>query len=220
MPNGPARVPSAAKTKVVAGTVGSTRERIRASAERLFAERGFSDVTMPMIAEASGITAGAIYKHYPGKADLFFEVMQRALQSTQFPAAASGSPNEALRGIVANFTTRRFKLFRQLAVEVHAAATKDPKVRSLLRRSLDANSGQIRDGIAAGQRTGELDPADDPEFLAWTVIVFVMGLMHLETLAPHLVGDTRWHGFVRDRVAVLIGASAERQVCPRSGNSK
>lgn len=163
-------------------------------------------MTMPMIAEASGITAGAIYKHYTGKAELFFEVIRHSLQSALLPTAASGPGEGSLPGVVADYTTPGLKQFRQLAVEVHAASTKDPKVRDLLRGALDANSRQIRDGIVEGQRTGELDPAADPELLAWTVIVFIMGLMHLETLAPHLVGDARWRDFVRDRVAILIGA--------------
>src|SRR5215469_15856443 len=70
----------------------STRERILASAERLFAEHGYNDVTMPMIAHASGITAGAIYKHFAGKAELFFHVVRQAVVSTPVTAAAEGPP--------------------------------------------------------------------------------------------------------------------------------
>ena len=33
----------------------------------------------------------------------------------------------------------------------------------------------------------------------------ILGLMHMETLAPNLVGDETWREFIRDRVAVLIG---------------
>lgn len=40
---------------------------VLASAARLFAERGFAAVNMIRIAENVGITAGALYRHYPGK---------------------------------------------------------------------------------------------------------------------------------------------------------
>jgi AcrR family transcriptional regulator len=210
MPTRQTRSPRAAKGGKGASGPGSTRERILTAAERLFAQLGFSDVTMPMIAEASGITAGAIYKHYASKADLFFQVIQRSVESTQLPAATPGQRDESLPGIVANYTARRLKLLRQLSVEVHAASTKDPKVRRLLRRALAANVEQLRSGIEAGQRAGELDPAADPGLVAQSVLVFIMGLMHLETLAPQLVGDARWHDFVRERVAVLIGAHDDR----------
>src|SRR6516165_12576295 len=65
----------------------STRERILNSAELLFAEHGFDRVTMPMIASASGITAGAIYKHFDSKSDLFFEMVRGVVRSSPSPAA-------------------------------------------------------------------------------------------------------------------------------------
>ena len=40
--------------------------------------------------------------------------------------------------------------------------------------------------------------------LASTVMVFIMGLMHMETLLPHRVGDPEWNGFVQDRVRALM----------------
>ena len=95
-------------------------------------------------------------------------------------------------------------MLRQLAVEVHYASVKHPEVRRLLRRSLDLQIQQIGDYLAAGQQAGKLDPAVDAELLASAVLVFIMGLMHMETLVPQLVGDTRWRDFVRNRVATLL----------------
>src|SRR5215472_7805680 len=116
----------------------STRGRILSAAERLFAEHGFSNVSMPRIAKASGITAGAIYKHYDSKADLFFEVVRRAVQSVRLPSVdGSATGVAALPGIVAMYTTPRLRLLRQLALEIHSASAKHPKVRRLLRRSIE-----------------------------------------------------------------------------------
>ncbi|MGH6972051.1 MAG: hypothetical protein ACREEQ_10620, partial [Caulobacteraceae bacterium] len=116
--------------------------------------------------------------------------------------AAAGLP-----GAVANYTTRRSKQLRQIAVEVHSAAAKDPTVRRFLRRSLDLQIGQIGDSIAAGQQAGDLDPDPAPEFMASMIFVFIMGLMHMETLLPNLVGDEAWRVFVAGRVAKLLGAA-------------
>ena len=176
----------------------STRERILIQAERLFASRGFNGVTMPAIAEACGITAGAIYKHFTSKAELFFQVVRQAVE--QAPMA----PEVSLPAMVASYTTRRLKQVRQMAVEVHYAAGKDADVRRLLRRSLDRQIGEIRDGFAAAQRAGDL-PAADPQLLATAVMAFIMGLMHMETLSPQLIGDPRWQAFVADRTAALLG---------------
>src|SRR5271170_8109877 len=62
--------------------IESTRERILASAARLFAERGFEGSSMPAIAKASGITAGAIYKHFKSKGEMLLEVVKRSFEST------------------------------------------------------------------------------------------------------------------------------------------
>ena len=63
------------------------------------------------------------------------------------------------------------------------------------------------------QRAGKLAQAIDPESLACVIMVFVMELMHIETLLPHLVGDAKWHDFVPGRAAALIGM-------PDSGSSR
>ena len=177
-----------------------------AAAERLFAERGYANVSMPAIAKAAGITAGAIYKHFEGKEDLFFEaVAQRAVEAQLVATAgATGTVGDTLR-IVASYTTERSKLLRQLAVEVHAASVHSAKVRRLLSRALDGNIAHIRERIRAGQRAGELDPTLDADLLARAVLVFVMGLMHMETLLPAQVDDPRWHDFVANRAGALIG---------------
>lgn len=185
----------------------STRERILAGAERLFAEQGFNGATMPMIASASGITAGAIYKHFDSKAGLFFEVVQRAVRAMSTPVPA-GEPSgvAAIAEIVANYVTPKFKPLRQVAVEVHYAAARDPKVRHFLRRSLQFQIGQLRDGVAAGQAAGDLDAAASPDLVANGIFVFIMGLMHMETLAPQLIGDAEWQAFIADRLIRLMGA--------------
>lgn len=197
-----------------ANGAAATRGRILASAERLFAERGFDGVTMPMIAQASGITAGAIYKHFDSKADLFFEVVRRAVQSTPVTPTGVRLDAAALPEIVASYTERRLKRVRQLAVEMHAASTKDAQIRRLLRSTLEAQIGQMRDGLAAAQTAGALDPELDPGALAHALFVMIMGLLHMETLAPQLVGDAAWRDFIRGRVAALIGL---REAGPTAG---
>jgi AcrR family transcriptional regulator len=179
------------------------------AAERLFAEQGFGRVTMPAIAHTSGITAGAIYKHFDNKADLFFEVVRRAVQATAASATVENpSDTMSLPNVVASYTTRGVRLLRQLAVEVHYASAKHPQVRRLLRQSLDRQIQQISEYLAAGQKAGKVAAAVDPEFLACAVLVFIMGLMHMETLVPQLINDSKWCDFVRERTVALLCSPA------------
>ena len=49
----------------------STKERILNEALRLFSEKGYSDVYVSDIAEAVGIKAPSLYKHFKGKQEIF-----------------------------------------------------------------------------------------------------------------------------------------------------
>jgi hypothetical protein len=106
--------------------------------------------------------------------------------------------------IVAQYTTRRLKRVRQLAVEIHYAAGRDAKVRRLLRSSLDSDIAGMATRIAEAQAIGEVDAALDPQLTASAIMTLVMGLMHGETLTPQLVGDAAWRGFIEGMVERLL----------------
>jgi len=84
----------------------AVRRRLLDAALELFAERGFAGASMDQIAEAAGLTKGAIYSNFASKDDLFFAMMQdQVLQRVEALQAvlAAGSPGaddqQALRGI-------------------------------------------------------------------------------------------------------------------------
>jgi len=54
-----------------------TREAILNAAERVFFETGVSRTTLAQVAEAAGVTRGAIYWHFHNKSDLFNAVIER-----------------------------------------------------------------------------------------------------------------------------------------------
>jgi AcrR family transcriptional regulator len=185
----------------------STRERVVSCAGRLFAERGFESASIRDIARAAGITPGAVYKHFASKGHLLLEVVNRALHSIPlFVQGAAGDDDaRALPDLAAAYTEPELKLLRQLSIEVHSASTKDRKVNRVLTRSDELAMRQIGAAVAKAQRAGRLDPSLDPDFVARAFSVFIMGLTHMDTLLPELIGNRAWHAFVRDRVAKLIG---------------
>jgi AcrR family transcriptional regulator len=183
----------------------STRERILAAAEKLFAEDGFDRVSMPAIAKASGITAGAIYKHFESKEELFFAVVRNAVETTAMRERPSFDAAVDIPKLVAEYSTEPLKRIRQIAVEIHYASGKHPKVRRMLKRGLEANIAELGRGIAEAQRRGRLDPVSDPKLMALAVFVFILGMVQMESLAPDRIGDPVWEAFVEGRVAALLG---------------
>jgi AcrR family transcriptional regulator len=55
-----------------------TRERLLDEAQRLFRERGYAATSLEQIAEAAGVTKGAIYGHFSSKEDLLMNAIETA----------------------------------------------------------------------------------------------------------------------------------------------
>jgi AcrR family transcriptional regulator len=83
----------------------STRERVAAVAAPLFAERGFSGVSMRDIAEAVGMRAASLYNHYPDKEALYLaaleQVFGRRVVLVEDALRATGTPAQRLKSLVA-----------------------------------------------------------------------------------------------------------------------
>ncbi|MBV8136835.1 MAG: TetR/AcrR family transcriptional regulator [Deltaproteobacteria bacterium] len=195
----------------------TTRERILASATRLFAEKGFEGASMPAIAKASGITAGAIYKHFEGKGELLLEVVMRSFLSSPLFAHSSerGNDTTAMANLAAAYTEPALKLVRQLSIEVHSGAARDAKVRHVLSKFNRLAVAHYSASVATAQQAGKLDPHLDPDHVARAFCILIMGLIHMDTLLPDLVGDGSWREFIRERAAALIGVG---RVDPSSKN--
>ncbi|WP_280501300.1 TetR/AcrR family transcriptional regulator [Nocardia farcinica] len=77
------------------------RDRLLAAAEREFAEHGPLDATLATIREAAGASVGALYHHFPDKADLYRQVWANALADYQRCFwAAVGESTDARGGVV------------------------------------------------------------------------------------------------------------------------
>ncbi len=54
----------------------ATQHALQAAARRLWGERGYTEVSTPEIAEAAGVTRGAMYHQFPDKTALFVSVLE------------------------------------------------------------------------------------------------------------------------------------------------
>lgn len=75
-----------------------TRDVLIAAASEVFARRGFEGASLEEIAEAAGFTRGAIYKHFEGKEDLFFAVVdqlnEQVIEAFRLIARESATPGD------------------------------------------------------------------------------------------------------------------------------
>ena len=75
-----------------------TRDVLVEAATEVFARRGYEGASLDEIAETAGFTRGAIYKHFAGKEELFFAVIeasnQRVIQAFRTIAPVSADSRE------------------------------------------------------------------------------------------------------------------------------
>src|SRR5262249_10221517 len=57
---------------------GTTRERLVYAARKLLEDGGYGAASVQAIAERTGVSTGALYRHFPSKAELFVEVFRDA----------------------------------------------------------------------------------------------------------------------------------------------
>lgn len=90
----------------------ATREALLDAAERVFEQRGVARSSLADIAQAAGVTRGALYWHFKDKAELFNAMMERVtlpLESELAGAAeAPGDPIDTL-------TARLYRSLHQIA---------------------------------------------------------------------------------------------------------
>ncbi len=70
-----------------------TERRVREAARKLFAERGYTRVSIEQVADAAGVTRGAVYHHFDGRRGLFMAVLADA-HATIARAVRDAAPGE------------------------------------------------------------------------------------------------------------------------------
>lgn len=82
-------------------------EEILDVATRLFAERGFHQTDLQVVADQLGVGKGTIYRYFPSKEDLFLAAIDRGLQQLKATIDARveviGDPMERMAGAIAAY---------------------------------------------------------------------------------------------------------------------
>jgi TetR/AcrR family acrAB operon transcriptional repressor len=148
-----------------------TRNRILDAAEQVFFEKGVSRTSLADIAQAAGVTRGAIYWHFANKGDLFTEMFDRVLLPLDELKAASLDPEEpdplgrmidicilCLRA-TANDPRRR-RVFDILFLKCEFVEDMGPvmaRYQNNMRDGLESIRGGVRNAISKGQLPADLE---------------------------------------------------------------
>lgn len=156
----------------------ATIANILESAQELFLQKNYADVTMSDIAGVAEVTKGALYHHFNSKEDLYLTMMHAYLQEigeVMWQTAREGDATcrERLRHFTLSFLTlpaAKQELMRLVRRDINIF--KNPQREKLVRAYQAAlpepAEAIIRNAIA----NGEIRPGD-PRLLSWEYVAIV-----------------------------------------------
>jgi TetR/AcrR family acrAB operon transcriptional repressor len=170
-----------------------TRNRILDTAERVFLKTGVSRTSLEDIAEAAGVTRGAIYWHFKNKADLFEAMMERV-----------SLPMEDMAARVDDDMEDPLDFVRGCALKVLEHVSTDPQSRrvqeichykleyvdemeQMRKRHIECRTNAlalVERGLRSAAKKGLLAPWVNPRLAAIGLHALVVGLIQNWVLDP------------------------------------
>jgi AcrR family transcriptional regulator len=184
-----------------------TRRRLLDAAAQVFAERGYHAASVDEVAEAAGMTKGAVYSNFSSKEELFLALLddrmspylrgyQAVFDARPDPGAGIDSLDSAYASLLEGDRT-----WWLLRAEFWLHAMRNPEARY----KMAARQRLLRDALAGvldrqAQGLG-VEPAMRPSELASVVLALTEGLSSQRMVDPDAVPE----GLVTDALPMLLG---------------
>ena len=167
------------------------------AAAAVFAEQGFEGSRVAQIAQAAGLSVGAIYNHYESKAELLAAVVER------HSAAELGQllAGEQATGVLDLIAAQGRRLEERtpaapLLAEVILAARRDPDVARILSREVAGREELLSEFVRFGQAAGEVIDDVDPEVVARFCLMLGLGSLLVGAIGLPPSDPDAWASFI------------------------
>jgi len=190
-------------------------ERLLAAAVEVFAERGYDRAGVAEIARRAGVTTGAIYSRYAGKAQLLAAALEAhatddldaLFADHQFQGRAEDVLAIAGRHLV-DAPDDETGRGTTLLAEAFVAARRDPAVAELLRGDVLERQQKLRSIIEAAKATGGISPALDTEALVTFCHALGFGFVMLGAVDVPMPAAEPWEQLIAHLLAALADPPA------------
>ena len=179
--------------RVAGVTSAQTRARLLRAAADVFAARGYDGTRVADIAEAAGVSNGALYAHFGSKAALLVAAL-RAHGGRVLADLLAADPSRPVKDLLlqaGRCLPTQLGDRRYLAVEALIAARRDDDVAEPMRQYTSERARWLAGLVQAGQASGELDPALSPGAVAHFCFLLATGSA-VVTPDLHAVDDAEW----------------------------
>jgi AcrR family transcriptional regulator len=174
-----------------------TRERLIAAAIEVFAEQGYEGARLQDIARAAGLTTGAIYANFRGKAELLFSAIgtRAGAEVDSLLAGASGSDT---RTVLERLGDRLPAPSTEpsLLVDALAAARRDDDLCALLRDRLARREQLLSTVVERARSDGTVTDAVSADAFARFCTMLTTGALVLRGLGIEQPDPNDWHALI------------------------
>jgi AcrR family transcriptional regulator len=194
-----------------------TRHRLLDAAAAVFAERGYERAGVAEIARRAGLTTGAIYSRYAGKAELLLDAIDLRthdeIRRLLGGGGAAGRGTAVLAALGTHLVDPAPDPGQDLLFEAFVAARRDPQVAAMLRRRIEDQDARLAKLVEEAKADGTIDP----DLATDAVVVFShavgLGFLLYRSIERDLPTQQDWSA-----VITRVVASAAPPVAPSEGN--
>jgi len=196
--------------KVDPTTLTDTDDRLVTAAAQVFAERGYDGAGVQEIARRAGLTTGAIYSRYAGKAALLAEAIRR-FTSDEFDQlfaehAFEGRVTDVLATVGSHLVTRRPSPGQAILLEAFVAGRRDPEVAAVLREHLADRARRLGAMVDGSKATGLVDESLDTAALVHFAHAVGLGFLLFEAVGATNPQPDQWDAVIARVLTSIVPA--------------
>jgi TetR/AcrR family transcriptional regulator, repressor for uid operon len=186
----------------------ATRQALVAAAAEVFAEKGYEKAGVAEIARRAGLTTGAIYSNFSGKADLLLEAIdlraedefERLFNEHRF----QGRATDILQTVGAHLVEPGDADDRpHLLLEAVITARRDPDLAAALAARIEARAARMSALIEEAKLDGTIDEDLDTLALVRFCHAVSLGVLSLKALSLDLPEPEPWARLIEQLVGAL-----------------
>jgi len=174
----------------------TTVERLLDAAVSACTELGYDGATIGDIGRRAGVSATAIYNHFPSRSELLVAAARRALDAVDAPAGHDRDVVAFARRTVQQFLSPEHEGTRRLIAELHVAARRHSDLADLLAVWHDERATELAARIE-GPTAARLATAK-------AFFLILLGTCHVEALAAIPASPAATTSAVERAVAVVV----------------
>jgi AcrR family transcriptional regulator len=176
----------------------STRDRLVAASIEVFADQGYEGARLQDIARTAGLTTGAVYANYRGKAELLFDAIG-ARAGAELDGLLQGTADVGARRVLERLGDRLPEpraSAPSLLLDAVAAARRDENLAALLRERLERRESMLAEVIVRAKEDGSIADAVSTDAFARFCTMLATGALVLRGLGSEQPDPDEWHALV------------------------